>query len=378
MSFVRLGAEVKIPFLDLKKINLEYETQYKEALNSVLESGWFILGENVREFEKEFASFCGVKNCVGTASGLDALTLILRAYKEMGVLRDNDEILVSANTYIATILAVTENNLKPVFIEPEIDTYNIDPTKIENKITSRTKAILTVHIYGRMSDMKQLGKIADRHGLKLIEDAAQAHGAVLEGRRAGSMGDAAGFSFYPGKNLGALGDGGAVTTKDDTLADVIRSLGNYGSVKKYVNKYAGINSRLDEIQAAFLRKKLSDLDAHNERRRQIAEKYNSLIDNSLISTPNLPDSREENVWHVYPVRCKSRAELITHLHENGVGTLTHYPVPPHKQEALKEYNGISLPITEEIHREILSLPLSNVLTDEDADYVIKQVNNFRV
>lgn len=365
-----------IKYCDLKKITDTHEPQLSEAVNRVVRSGWYILGNEVKNFEQEFARYCGCTYCIGTGNGLDALTIIMLAYKEMGIMQDGDEVIVPANTYIASVLSIIEAGLKPVLCEPSWESCNIDPDKIEELITPRTKAIMAVHLYGRCADIPQIEKIADKHSLKIIEDSAQAHGAIIDGRRTGNLGDAAGFSFYPGKNLGALGDGGAITTNDKELADIARAIANYGSQKKYVNIYKGVNSRLDEIQAAILSVKLKSLDADNERRREIAEKYNAGIDNSLITLPQT-DNREGHVFHIYPIFCKEREKLQQHLLANGIETIIHYPIPPHKQEALKEFNSLELPITERIHDEELSLPCNPAMSNDEVTKVIEVINSFR-
>ena len=365
-----------IKYCDLKKITDIHEPQLSEAVNRVVRSGWYILGNEVKNFEQEFARYCGCTYCIGTGNGLDALTIIMLAYKEMGIMQDGDEVIVPANTYIASVLSIIEAGLKPVFCEPSWESCNIDPKKIEELITPRTKAIMAVHLYGRCADIPQIEKIADKHSLKIIEDSAQAHGAIIDGRRTGNLGDAAGFSFYPGKNLGALGDGGAITTNDKELADIARAIANYGSQKKYVNIYKGVNSRLDEIQAAILSVKLKSLDADNERRIAIAEKYNAGIDNTLITLPQT-DNREGHVFHIYPIFCKEREKLQQHLLANGIETIIHYPIPPHKQEALKEFNSLELPITERIHDEELSLPCNPAMSNDEVTKVIEVINSFR-
>ena len=365
-----------IKYCDLKKITDIHEPQLSEAVNRVVRSGWYILGNEVKNFEQEFARYCGCTYCIGTGNGLDALTIIMLAYKEMGIMQDGDEVIVPANTYIASVLSIIEAGLKPVFCEPSWESCNIDPIKIEELITQRTKAIMAVHLYGRCADIPQIEKIADKHSLKIIEDSAQAHGAIIDGRRTGNLGDAAGFSFYPGKNLGALGDGGAITTNDKELADIARAIANYGSQKKYVNIYKGVNSRLDEIQAAILSVKLKSLDADNERRIAIAEKYNAGIDNTLITLPQT-DNREGHVFHIYPIFCKEREKLQQHLLANGIETIIHYPIPPHKQEALKEFNSLELPITERIHDEELSLPCNPAMSNNEVTKVIEVINSFR-
>ncbi len=365
-----------IRYCDLKKTTESHEPQLSEAVNRVIQSGWYILGNEVKTFEQEFAEYCGCNYCIGTGNGLDALTIIMLAYREMGVMQEGDEVIVPANTYIASLLSILQAGLKPVLCEPEWESCNIDPGKIEELITPRTKAIMAVHLYGRCANIPQIEGIAKRHSLKIIEDSAQAHGAMIDGKRTGNLGDAAGFSFYPGKNLGALGDGGAITTNDKELASTARAIANYGSEKKYINTYKGVNSRLDEIQAAVLSVKLQRLDADNERRRAIAERYNAGISNRLVKTPSI-EKREEHVFHIYPVFCEQRDKLQKHLLERGIETLIHYPVPPHKQEALGEYASLALPITERIHYEELSLPCNPTMSDSDVTAVIEAVNSFK-
>lgn len=370
-----------IPFLDLKAINQRYKAALEAAFYRVFDSGWYILGQEVLSFEESFAAYCGVRHCIGVANGLDALAQIFRAYKILGVMKEGDEVIVPANTYIATILAVSHNRLVPVPVEPDIRTYNIDPRRIEAAVTPRTRAVLPVHLYGRAADMPLILEIARRHDLKVVEDAAQAHGAIYDGKRAGSLADAAGFSFYPGKNLGALGDGGAVTTDNDDLAETIRVLRNYGSEKKYHNRYKGVNSRLDELQAAFLLEKLKNLDEDNSRRREIACYYHENILNPDIVLPT-QDSRLsiknlEHVWHLFVVRTPSRDRLQKYLADQGIQTMIHYPVAPHLQPAYSEWNNHELPVTEKIHGEVLSLPISPVMTDEQAGQVVEAVNGYK-
>lgn len=348
-----------IPFLDLKKLNAQYRDELIEACIRVIDSGWYILGKEVEEFEKEFANYCGTKYAIGVGNGLDALTLILRAYKELGILSDGDEVIVPANTYIATILAITNNNLTPVLVEPDIDTYLIDPDSIEENITSKTKAIMVVHLYGQTCEMDKINDIAKKYNLKVIEDSAQSHGAYYKDKRSGNLADASGFSFYPGKNLGALGDAGAITTNDDHLAEVLKALRNYGSHKKYENIYKGVNSRLDEIQAAILRVKLKYLDDEIERRRKIARFYLENIKNYNIILPKVRED-SNHVWHLFVIRTEKRDKLQKYLLDKGIHTLIHYPIPPHKQIAYKEWNDRSYPITEKISKEVLSLPISGV------------------
>jgi dTDP-4-amino-4,6-dideoxygalactose transaminase len=362
-----------IPFLDLKGINTQYRSELIGACTKVIDSGWYIQGNECNEFEKEFSDYCGAKYTVGVANGLDALILILRAYKELGVMKDGDEVIVPANTYIASILAISENNLIPVLVEPCLDTYLIDPSKIEEKITSKTKAILPVHLYGQTCQMDEIVEIAKKYNLKVVEDSAQSHGAYFREKRCGDLGDASGFSFYPGKNLGALGDGGAVTTNDGELANTIKALGNYGSHKKYENLYKGINSRLDEIQAAMLRIKLKYLDDEIEKRRKIAKYYLENIKNPKIILPQVL-GEEGHVWHLFVIRTKKRNKLQKYLLDNEIQTLIHYPIPPHKQDAYNELGGDCYPISEQIHDEVLSLPISGVQSINDTMRIVKEIN----
>ena len=364
-----------IPFLPLTDITAKYADEIHEAVKRVVDSGWYLQGQENSCFEQHYAEYIGTRHCIGVANGLDALIWILRAYKELGVLQDSDEVIVPANTYIASLLAITENNLVPVLVEPKYETLEIDDEQIESKITSRTKAVMIVHLYGRCAYSDRIGELCKKFNLKLIEDNAQAHGCRFDERRTGSIGDAAGHSFYPGKNLGALGDGGAVTTNDAALAETVRALANYGSTKKYVFKYCGRNSRLDEIQAAVLNVKLRHLDEDNRLRQQVAAFYYDNIKNPLVTLPaRLPN--ENNVYHLFPILCEQRDELQHYLAEDGVQTLIHYPIPPHKQDCYKEWNGISLPITERIHDEELSLPISPVMTIDEAKKVVELVNGF--
>jgi len=408
-----------IKFLDIQKITESFEPKLSVAVQRVIKRGWFLLGDEVAAFEKEYSTYIGAKNCIGVANGLDALRLILKGYIEMGDMKEGDEVIVPANTYIATILAITDNRLKPVLIEPDINTYNIDISLIEQHITSRTKAIMIVHLYGQACWSEQLEGIAKKYRLKIIEDNAQAIGAcyvpefqssrVSESgdkaktlrhwkpetlKHTGSLGDAAGHSFYPGKNLGALGDGGAVTTDDDELATIIRAIANYGSSKKYVNDYKGLNSRLDEIQAAVLRVKLPRLDEDNAHRREIAGYYFNNITNPEIIPPSDRKPATDNchlqpdfnlspfsfnlshVWHLFVIRHRERDRLQQYLTDNGIQTLIHYPIPPHKQKAYKEWNGLNFPVTEKIHREVLSLPVSQVMTDDEVRTVTEILNRF--
>lgn len=360
-----------IKFLDLKMINERFRGEMDAAVKRVLDNGWYLLGQEIEQFEKDFAAYCGVKHCVGVANGLDALKLIIKAYG----FGSGDEIVVPANTYIASILAISDSGCTPVLVEPKWETRLIDEDLIEAAITPRTKAIMVVHLYGRAMDMTKVWEIAKKHGLKVIEDSAQAHGAMFNGRRTGNLGDASGFSFYPGKNLGCIGDGGAVTTNDAEIAAKVRALRNYGSDVKYHFPYRGTNSRLDEIQAAWLGVKLPHLDADNARRREIAARYCAEISNPLVELPVNPND-ESMVWHVFAVTCSKRDELQKCLAENGIQTVIHYPIPPHKQPCYAEWNGRSYPVTERIHREILSLPISPVLTDGEVGEVIRVVNEF--
>ena len=364
-----------IKFLDLQKITQQYQPELTEAVKRVIDSGKYILGKEVTIFEESFAAFCETKFCVGVGNGLDALRLILRAYIEMGIISECDEVIVPANTYIASVLAISENRLKPVLVEPDIITYNIDTEKIEEKITSKTKAILIVHLYGQNAYNEKIKEIADKYNLKIIEDAAQAHGAYYNNKRTGSLGDVAGFSFYPGKNLGALGDSGAVTTNDEELADVIRSIGNYGSDQKYKHMYKGSNSRLDEIQAAILSVKLKNLDEDNQKRREIANYYLENIKNELIILPKFHNERS-HVWHLFVIRCNKRDELKEYFLKNGIETIIHYSIPLHKQNAYREWNNLLLPITEKIHNEVLSLPISPVIEKKQITQIIELINKF--
>ncbi|GKT11858.1 MAG: hypothetical protein ISEC1_P0831 [Thiomicrorhabdus sp.] len=371
-----------IPFLDLKAVNSQYRKELIQAAVDVIDSGWYIQGSKVNLFEKEFANYCGTKHCIGVANGLDALIIILRAYKELGKLEEGDEVIVPANTYIASILAITENRLKPVLVEPDLNTYNLSPEQVKKAITSQTKAILVVHLYGQLADMAKINAIAHEYELLVIEDSAQAHGASIDGIKAGNWGDASGFSFYPGKNLGALGDAGAVTTNDDELATTIRILSNYGSRVKYENEYKGINNRLDEMQAAFLRVKLKNLDVESSRRRQIAVRYTQGIENPLVTLPVYKSKLNNevlmyHVFHLYVIRTKEREKLQVHLNDLGIETLVHYPIAPHQQKTFQEWSGLSFPITEDIHNEVLSLPISPIMTDDQVQIVINTINEFK-
>lgn len=365
-----------IPFLSLKNVTELHGDEIREAVLRVVNSGWYLQGVENETFEDHYAKYIGTDYCIGCANGLDALIWIFRAYKELGMMCDGDEVIVPANTYIATILAITENNLVPVLVEPRLDTLEIDDALIEQSITSKTKAICIVHLYGRLAYTDKIGQLVKKYGLRLIEDNAQAHGCLFQGRRTGSLGDAAGHSFYPGKNLGALGDGGAVTTNDKELSDVIRSLANYGSTKKYVFKYSGRNSRLDEVQAAVLDVKLKYLDHDNAHRKEIARVYYNGIDNPFVTLPNrLPDT--ENVYHLFPILCTCRDDLQQYLSEKGIGSLIHYPIPPHKQECYSQWNGCSYPITEQIANQELSLPIGPAITFEEAQQIVDIVKQFK-
>lgn len=364
-----------IKFLELKKITALHGEEIKQAVNDVIESGWYLHSDANSRFESHFAQYIGTRHCIGVGNGLDSLTLVLRAYKELGVIAEGDEIIVPANTYIATILAITDNNLKPVLVEPRLDTFQIDDSLIEKAITPRTRAIMIVHLYGRCAYTERIGELCRKYDLKLIEDNAQAHGCTYNGKRTGSLGDAAGHSFYPGKNLGALGDAGGVTTNDDQLADTIRALANYGSRKRYVFDMAGRNSRMDEIQAAVLDVKLKYLDEENSRRRSNALYYIKNISNPYVCVPSESYWRE-SVFHIFPLMTSQRDRLQSYLKENGVQTDIHYPIPPHLQRAYSQWGRPSLPVTERIHREELSLPVSQVLTEEECKEVTRLINDF--
>lgn len=364
-----------IPFLDLKSINAQYRDELIEACTRVIDSGWYITGNEVTRFEENFAEYCGTKHAIGVANGLEALILALRAWKEMGKLHAGDEVIVPSNTYIASILAISANDLIPVLVEPDLTTYNLCPIKTKAAITDKTKAILPVHLYGQLADMPALMDIAKQNSLLVLEDSAQAHGANIDGKKAGNWGDASAFSFYPGKNLGALGDAGAVTTNDDELANTLRALRNYGSHKKYENLFQGVNSRLDEIQAAMLNVKLPHLDKEIAHRRQIAKAYLEGINNSHIILPN--QLGESHVWHVFVIRCEQREALQAYLAEQGIQTLIHYPIPPHKQQAYQDWNNLNYPVSERIHKEVLSLPMGPTLLMQDVDKIIDAVNKFK-
>ncbi|QWI52125.1 DegT/DnrJ/EryC1/StrS family aminotransferase [Bacillus mycoides] len=362
-----------IPFLDLKQINLQHKNEIEEAMKRVLESGWYVLGKEVTEFEEKFAAYCGTKYAVGVANGLDALILILRAYG----IGKGDEVIVPANTYIASILAISANGATPILVEPQVETFNINPQQIEEKVSSKTKAIMAVHLCGQAANMDAINKIAEKYNLKVIEDAAQAHGAIYNEKRTGNLGDAAGFSFYPGKNLGALGDGGAITTNDSVLVEKIRALRNYGSHVKYENLFKGMNSRLDELQAAILNIKLGHLDQQNEHRRKVAEYYLNNIKNPKVELPVVENGdRKSHVWHLFIIKTENRASLQQFLQENGIQTMIHYPIPPHKQEAYQEWSNLSYPITENMHEQVLSLPISPVISMEEVEKIIEKINQY--
>lgn len=371
-----------IKFLNLQKINQQYADELKQAAAEVIDSGWYLLGSKLESFENKFSNFLGVKHTIGISNGLDALRLILRAYIEMGVMNEGDEVIVPANTYIATILAITDNRLKPILVEPYIRTFNLDISVVEQYITKRTKAIMVVHLYGRVCWSEELEQIAKKHKLKLIEDNAQAIGAKWKGRRTGSLGDAAGNSFYPGKNLGALGDAGAVTTNNKELANTIRAIANYGSEEKYYNIYQGLNCRMDEIQAAFLIIKLRYIDEENQRRREVANYYLENIKHPDIilpklTTDHLPLNTQNHVWHLFVVRTSKRDKLQRYLQDNQIQTLIHYPIPPHKQKAYFNLNSLNFKISEKIHEEVLSLPISSVIRYKDFQHIVDAINNFK-
>lgn len=367
-----------IPFLDLKSTNGTYREEILEGVTRVIDSGWYIQGEEVSAFENEFSKYCGTRHCIGVANGLDALTLTLRAWKELGKLKDGDEVIVPANTYIASILAITENKLKAILVEPDERTFNLCPKNVSSALTHKTKVILAVHLYGQLAPMQELNALADKHKLLVLEDAAQAHGARLNGTRAGNWGDAAGFSFYPGKNLGAVGDAGAVTTNDSELAETIRALGNYGSLKKYENIYQGVNSRLDELQAAVLRVKLRYLDKETQERQKIALFYTQNINNKHVEQPlksrNSFNDIQDHAFHLYVVRTEARDLFQRYLSDNGIQTVIHYPVPPHHQKAYKSWNGQKFPVSEMLHKQVISLPISPILSRQNLETVIEVVN----
>jgi dTDP-4-amino-4,6-dideoxygalactose transaminase len=364
-----------IQFLDLKAINAQYQNEINNAIHSVINSGWYVKGDSVSNFENNFAEYCGSKFCIGVANGLDALTLIFKSLKIQGKLQKGDEVIVPANTYIASILALTETGLIPVLVEPNEANFNLDITGIKSKLTSKTKAVLTVHLYGQLA--KNISMFCKENNLLLIEDAAQAHGAEdKDGKKAGSFGIAAGFSFYPGKNLGALGDAGAVTTNDKELANIISKLGNYGSEKKYHNSLQGVNSRLDELQAAILDVKLKYIDFDIQKRREAAAYYSNHISNSKLKLPEWDEKIKNHVFHLYVIRCEQRDELQEYLTQHDIQTVIHYPIPPHQQKAYSEWNQLSFPLTEQLHQEVLSLPMSPVITREEQDVVINALNEF--
>lgn len=365
-----------IKFLDLQKINAEYATELKKVAAEVIDSGWYLLGDRVKQFENSLESFQGGGKAIAVANGLDALRLIFKAYIELGIMEEGDEVIVPANTYIASILAITDNKLVPILVEPDVDTYNLDLNLVESKITSRTKAIMVVHLYGRVCWSEELEILAKKYSLKIVEDNAQAIAARWNGIRTGNLGDAAGFSFYPGKNLGALGDSGAITAKDQELLEVMRALANYGSAQKYVNQFQGLNSRMDEIQAAFLNVKLGYIDAETSFRQKIADFYLENIKNPEISLPKKGDDNE-HVWHVFVIRTENRDKLQNYLSGKGIQTLIHYPIPPHKQECYPSLNNLSLPITEKIHNEVLSLPISPVMTDTEVNKIVSVLNDYK-
>ena len=365
-----------IHFLNLKKINQPFEAAFQKKMKQFLEGGWYVLGNEVKQFETDFANYCGTKHCIGVGNGLDALVLIFKAYIHLGKLQKGDEIIVPANTYIASILAVLQADLVPVLVEPLLETYNINPDDIEAKITSKTKAILPVHLYGQLAEMNAINAIAQKYNLLVVEDAAQAHGSqFLENEKAGNLSHAAAFSFYPGKNLGALGDAGAITTNDDALAAVLFSMRNYGSKVKYENEIIGVNSRLDELQAAFLNIKLKQLDSENEFRRSMARRYLSEIKNDKIIMPTW-DLSQNHVFHLFVIRTSNRMHLQNYLKENGIEIMIHYPIPPHKQKALANWNQLSFPITEKIHDEVLSIPLNSGLKASEIQHIITTLNNY--
>jgi dTDP-4-amino-4,6-dideoxygalactose transaminase len=367
-------SDMKIDYLSLKKVTNMHLAEIQDAISHTVESGWYLQGYSTQQFEYEYANYIGTQYCIGCGNGLDALSLIFRAYKEMGELKDNDEVIVPANTYIASILSITANRLKPVLVEPRIDTLQIDDDLIEQAITPRTKAILIVHLYGRCSMTNKIQQLCKKNNLKLIEDNAQAHGCLYNNKHTGSLGDAGAHSFYPGKNLGALGDAGAVTTNDHKLAETVKALGNYGSQQKYVFSYQGKNSRIDEIQAAILRVKLKYIDSDNQKRREIAQLYNAQIKNKHIIIPQGQIS--DNVYHIYPILCPERDRLQAFLKDKGISTMIHYPIPPHQQQCYKMWNKLSYPITEKIHQEELSIPLNQTLLPEEINYIINSINQF--
>lgn len=371
--------QMHIPYLSLQKVTAQHQDEIEAAVKQVVESGWYLQGEATRHFEADYAHYIGTRYCVGCGNGLDALMLIFRAYKELGKLRDGDEVIVPANTYIASILSITENGLTPVLVEPRLDTLELDDSQLMEHLSNRTRAVLLVHLYGRCAMTQQIAGFCHRHHLLLIEDNAQAHGCMFDRRRTGSLGDAAAHSFYPGKNLGALGDAGAITTDDASLAELCRALGNYGSSRKYVFPYKGRNSRMDEMQAAVLSVKLRYLDADNQRRKQIATYYAQHISNPVVTLPGAEAwlrGNVDHVFHIFPVLSAHRDELQDYLKQKGIGTVIHYPIPPHQQDCYLEWHSLSLPVTERIHREELSIPCNQTMTDEEVRYVVEAINFF--
>lgn len=364
-----------IAFYNLKAVTQRYAEEIAKATSEVIASGWYLQGEATARFEQHYADYIGTRHCVGVGNGLDALTLIFRAYLELGLMKAGDEVIVPANTYIASILSITENGLKPVLIEPRPDTLEIDDSRIEQAITPRTRAIMLVHLYGRCAYTERIGKLCQHYQFKLVEDNAQAHGCLYDGRHTGSLGHAAGHSFYPTKNLGALGDAGAVTTDDHELADCIRALGNYGSERKYVFRYKGRNSRLDELQAAILDVKLRHLDDNNRHRQTIARYYYDHISHPLVSLPRRMDDAQ-NVYHLFPILSPQRDRLQQYLADQGIQTQIHYPIPPHRQQCYKEWAELPLPVTELIHQQELSLPMSPALTLHEATAIVEVLNSF--
>ncbi len=364
-----------IPFLNLKKVNLQYEDELEKSFTKFLHSGWYILGEELNNFERKLSTYVGTKYAIGVGNGMSALVLIFRAYRELGRLQKGDEVIVPANTYIASILSILENDLKPVFVEPDSRTYNVDLKEVKKTITPKTKAILPVHLYGQICDVSELREIANDNNLLIVEDNAQAIGASFENRKTGSWGDAAAFSFYPGKNLGALGDGGAITTDDKELEQVVRAIRNYGSEEKYKNIYRGVNSRLDELQASLLNVKLDFLDEENEKRREIADIYLKEIVNDKVILPKIK-ARENHVWHLFVVQLKDRDGFVSYMKNKGINTMIHYPIPPHKQKALSEFSNLELPLTEHIHKHVVSIPLYPVLEKNEIEYIIQCINNY--
>jgi len=365
-----------IKFLDLKAVNMQHKEEIEQKLLEVFTSGWFIHGKEVESFENNLASYIKVKHAIGVANGLDALRLIFKSYLQMGLMQEDDEVIVPANTFIASVLAISDNRLTPVFVEPDINTFNIDINKIEEKITAKTKAIMLVHLYGRVIISDKIFELANKYNLKIIEDNAQAIGAEWQGRKTGSLADVAAFSFYPGKNLGALGDAGAVTTNNTELGERLRAIANYGSSKKYVHNLMGVNSRLDEIQAAILNVKLKYLQQENEARRRVAAYYINNIKNKKIILPQMPQNKLEHVWHLFVIRCEQRDELLKYLEKAGIQTLIHYPIPPHRQKSYVQYNHLHLPVTELIHNQVLSIPISSVLTDDEMKEITNALNTF--